>query len=97
MRATVKNQVAGEEQGCQEPQELSLASEELKVENPRGLEVLRRQSSNLSWCVRQDAFSSPSLREIPGWRLFSSIQLGCAWEGAVLGRDQTALLVRIRS
>lgn len=29
-----KDQVAGEEQGCQEPQELSLVSEELKVENP---------------------------------------------------------------
>lgn len=75
-----KDQVAGEEQGCQEPQELSLVSEELKVENPRGLEALRRQSSNLSWYVRQGAFSSQSLREIPGWNLFCSIQLGCAWE-----------------
>lgn len=75
-----KDQVAGEEQGCQEPQELSLVSEELKVENPQGLEVLRRQSSNLSCCVRQDAFSSQSLREILGWNLFCSIQLGCAWE-----------------
>lgn len=74
-----KDQVAGE-QGCQEPQELSLVLEELKVENPRGLEVLRRQSSNLSWCVRQDAFSSQSLREILGWNLFCSIQLCCAWE-----------------